>query len=57
MAKIKNVSGQDLEVPWLGRIVFDGQEVEVEDAEPYVCQESTWAPVDVKTKKKTEDDR
>lgn len=50
MAKIKNVSGQDLEVPSLGRIVFAGQEVDVDDkdVESFTCQESTWASVSKK---------
>ena len=47
MAKIRNVSGQDLLVPWLGnRLVFAGQVVDVEDAHPYTVQASTWAPAD-----------
>lgn len=46
MAKIKNVSGEDLLVPGLGgRLVLAGAVVEVpdEEAESYTCQESNWA--------------
>lgn len=48
MANIKNVSGQDLEVSWLGRIVFAGQEVEVDDdvVDSYACQVETWKRTD-----------
>jgi hypothetical protein len=48
MSKVKNVSGRDLVVPWLGgRLVFAGQEVEVpaEDLKSYTAQESVWAAV------------
>jgi hypothetical protein len=49
MAKIKNVSGEDLNVPGLGgRLVLDGAVIEVpdEDTYSYTCQESNWAPAD-----------
>lgn len=45
MAKIKNVSGEDLLVPGLGgRLVLAGEVVEVNDdeAESYTCQGKTW---------------
>lgn len=48
MAKIKNVSGEDLLVPGLGdRLVIAGAVVEVPDeaAESYTCQASTWKAV------------
>jgi hypothetical protein len=48
VARIRNISGEDRIVPWLGgRLVIDGAVVEVpdEDFEAYTCQESTWAPV------------
>jgi len=48
MAKVKNVSGSDLLVPWLGgRLVLAGAVVDVpdEDVESYTCQESNWAAV------------
>lgn len=49
MAKIKNVSGEDRNVPGLGgRLVLDGAVVEVPDEAvyAYTCQESNWAPAD-----------
>lgn len=49
MAKIKNVSGQDLIVPGIGgRLIIAGAVVEVPDADThsYTCQESNWAPAD-----------
>lgn len=48
-AKIKNVSGEALTVPWLGgRLVLDGQvvEVPVEDVHAFTQQAATWAPQD-----------
>lgn len=44
---IRNVSGEDRIVPWLGgRLVVADAVVEVpdEDAEAYLCQTETWAP-------------
>lgn len=51
MPRIKNISGYDLTVPSLGRLVLAGQVVEVpaEDAPSYTCQASVWQ--DVSTKK------
>jgi hypothetical protein len=52
MAKIKNVSGEDLLVPGLGgRLVIAGAVVEVPDevAESYTCQPPNWAPADKPT--------
>lgn len=49
MAKIKNISGEDRTVPWLGgRLVADGQVVEVdaEQVTAFTQQEGTWAPAD-----------
>lgn len=49
MSKIKNTSGEDLLVPWLGgRLVLAGQAVEVpiSDVTAYTQQEATWAPAD-----------
>lgn len=54
MAKIKNVSGEDRLVPWLGgRLVLDGQVVDVPDRDvpAYCCQTETWSPADAATKK------
>lgn len=53
MAKIKNVSGEDLLVPGLGdRLVIAGAVVEVPDevADSYTCQKSTWASAEAATK-------
>lgn len=58
MAKIKNVSGEDLIVPGLGgRLILAGAVVDVatEDVHAYTCQESNWAPVD-KSATKAHDD-
>ena len=43
--KIRNISGLDLWVPWLGRDVKVDEVVEVpdDDAEAYTVQEETWA--------------
>lgn len=46
MARIKNISGEDLLVPGLdGRLVLAGQIVDVPDevADAYTCQETNWA--------------
>ena len=54
MAKIKNVMGEDVEVPALGgRLVMAGQVVEVDDAAVYgfTCQASNWEPADAAAKK------
>ena len=51
MARIKNTSGQDRLVPWLGgRLVVAGAVVEVpaEDVTAYTQQVGTWAPADDK---------
>jgi hypothetical protein len=53
MAKVKNISGGDLTVPWLGgRLVLAGQVVEVPDDDTYAYtqQTSTWEPNDAKAK-------
>ena len=58
MGKIKNVSGEDLVVPWLGgRLVVAGQAVEVPDDEVYAYtqQTSTWAPGDEAAEKAHDD--
>lgn len=47
--RIKNVSGEDRSVPWLGgRLVVDEQEVTVPKGTvfAYTQQEKTWAPAD-----------
>lgn len=46
--KIKNVSGEDLLVPWLGgRLVSKGQVVEVREDEVYAfTQQTNWEPAD-----------
>lgn len=47
MAKIRNKSGSDLFVPALGRMVMDGQVVEVPDADVYgFTQQSIWQAAD-----------
>ena len=48
MAKIKNQSGDDLILPWLGdRLVLAGQVVEVPDDDVYAyTQQSCWDPSD-----------
>lgn len=49
MPQIKNVSGDDLVVPWLGgRLVLAGQVVDVDEGDVYAftCQEPNWAPAD-----------
>lgn len=54
MAKVKNVSGQDRLVPWLGgRLVVAGAVVEVpaEDVAAYTQQTGTWEPADKATQK------
>lgn len=54
MARIKNTSGQDLLVPWLGgRLVVAGAVVEVpaEDVAAYTQQTATWEPADKATQK------
>ena len=46
MARIRNISGEDLTVPGLdGRLVLAGQIVEVpdEDVDSYTCQTVNWA--------------
>lgn len=54
MAKIKNISGEDRFVPWLGgRLVVAGAVIEVPDDESwaYTEQETNWAPVDTGAQK------
>lgn len=53
-AKIKNVSGEDLLVPWLGdRLVLDGQaiEVPVDQVYAFTQQDGTWEAYDNAAKK------
>lgn len=55
MARIKNISGEDLTVPGLAsRLVLAGQVVEVpdEDAESFTCQTTNWAPAPAAKKEK-----
>lgn len=53
MAKIRNVSGQDLWVPWLGREVRADEVATVPDSdvESYTCQPAVWADATPTTKK------
>lgn len=54
MARIKNTSGQDRLVPWLGgRLVVAGAVVDVpeEDVAAYTQQSGTWEPADKATQK------
>lgn len=48
MAKVKNESGQILNVPALGRTVLAGQVIEVDDDQVYglTQQEGVWSPAD-----------
>lgn len=47
MAKIRNKSGSDLFVPALGRMVMDGQVVEVPNSDAYgFTQQSIWEAAD-----------
>ena len=48
MSKIRNVSGQDLSVPWLGdRLVVAGQVVDVPAEDVYAyTQQAGWDPAD-----------
>ena len=55
MSKVKNISGGELDVPLLGRLVADGEIVEVpdfqpgstdEDPLPIVWPPDKWEPVD-----------
>jgi hypothetical protein len=48
MSTIKNISGEPRFVPGLGRVVLEGQEVEVpaDVVTAYTQQEQTWAPAD-----------
>jgi hypothetical protein len=49
VAKIKNISGEDRNVPWLGgRLVLAGAVVEVapDQVTAFTQQEGTWAPAD-----------
>lgn len=58
MATIRNKSGIDLIVPWLGdRLVLSGQRVEVpdEDVYAYTQQEATWEAVDDSAKSLTDE--
>lgn len=52
MAKVKNISGEDRYVPWVGdRLVLAGQVIEVPDGDSYAytSQVQTWAPADKAT--------
>jgi hypothetical protein len=58
VAKIKNVSGEDRTVPWLGgRLVLAGAVVEVEadQVTAFTQQEQTWAPSDKEAQKLHDD--
>lgn len=48
MAKIRNTTGEDRTLPWLGgRLVLEGQVVDVPDEDTYAyTQQSGWEPVD-----------
>lgn len=45
MAKIRNISGEDLFVPWLNKVVAADEVTHVPDADlsAYTCQPATWA--------------
>lgn len=45
MAKIRNVSGEDLFVPWLNKVVAADEVATVPDSDlaAYTCQPQTWA--------------
>lgn len=54
MAKVKNISGEDLEIPSMGgRLVVAGQVIEVDADAVYglTCQPATWEPADAEAKK------
>jgi hypothetical protein len=56
MSKVKNISGGQLDVPLLGRIVEDGETVDVPDFQadgesPIVWPENRWQPVTDKAAK------
>ena len=53
MPKIRNVSGEDLYVPWLDRVVVDDEVVDVpdEDGAAYLVQDKTWTAVGGPVKK------
>lgn len=53
MAKIKNETGEDRILPWLGdRLVLAGQVVEVSDDDVYAyTQQDGWKPADDAAKK------
>lgn len=47
MAKVKNETGQHLQVPSLGRMVMAKQVVEVDDAQVYgLTMQGVWSPAD-----------
>lgn len=50
MAKVRNVSGEDLYVPEVGRVVAVDEVVTVPDAraKAYTCQSRTWVREDKK---------
>lgn len=55
MSKVRNVSGGDLDVPLLDRVVADGETVDVPDFQadgesPIVWPPDKWQPVDVAVK-------
>lgn len=56
MAKVKNLSGQALSVPALGRMVLAGQVVEVPDALAFgLTQQDIWQADDADAKKAHKD--
>jgi hypothetical protein len=61
MSQVKNISGGPLDVPLLGRIVDDGETVEVPDVQddgvsPIVWPPNRWEPVtNTKSAAKTSD--
>ncbi|GAA4358417.1 hypothetical protein [Angustibacter luteus] len=48
MAQIRNVSGQDLDVPWEDRVVPAGEVLELDERDvwSYTQQEGVWEPAD-----------
>lgn len=61
MSRVKNVSGGPLDVPLLGRVVDDGETVEVPDAQadgsPIVWPDNRWQPVMDKAAKAAASDK
>ena len=61
MSKVKNISGGQLDVPVLGRVVDDGETVDVPDFQadgtsPIVWPPNRWEAVKPRTSAKTADD-